>query len=394
MLLAVATMPACRRGRKRSAPVPGSESRSLDVTSWTEETELYMEHPPLVAGQTVRFAVHLTRLADFQALNAGRPSIEMSPESGGAAVVLPGSEPLRARARSVWKASSRPRVAIGGRWSSRAGSVRPPRSRHRGRLCGRGRGNRRRRKASGERPDGHRLPEGTAMDEYVCDRARARRRDAHVDPGARRDRAGHRRRGTRRGPGRWTLRVARCRRSAIACPPARSLGVWSRGCPSGGDDRATLDAAVTEAQAAARRREGRPRARGAAAGGTRGSRPARRRGAARRGDRGGPAHSRRGTARPTRRGAAQGGGAASGNAFVLRAPIAGRVAEVFAALGASYDEGAPLFRVVRSDRVELQAQVPPSEAAAARDRHGGGARDCQAEPTPSSSSPTTCTTPA
>jgi len=61
-----------------------------------------------------------------------------------------------------------------------------------------------------------------------------------------------------------------------------------------------------------------------------------------------------------------GGGNASGNAFVLRAPIAGRVTEVFAALGASYDEGAPLFRVVRGDRVELQAQVPPGDAARAR----------------------------
>jgi len=57
-----------------------------------------------------------------------------------------------------------------------------------------------------------------------------------------------------------------------------------------------------------------------------------------------------------------GGGVAAGNAFVLRAPIAGRVTDVFAALGASYDEGAPLFRIVRTDRVELQAQVPPSEA--------------------------------
>jgi RND family efflux transporter MFP subunit len=57
-----------------------------------------------------------------------------------------------------------------------------------------------------------------------------------------------------------------------------------------------------------------------------------------------------------------GGGAASGNAFVLRAPIAGRVAEVYAALGASFDEGAPLFRIVRTDRVELQAQVPPGDA--------------------------------
>jgi multidrug efflux pump subunit AcrA (membrane-fusion protein) len=31
-------------------------------------------------------------------------------------------------------------------------------------------------------------------------------------------------------------------------------------------------------------------------------------------------------------------------------------------LGASYDEGAPLFRIVRTDRVELQALVPASEA--------------------------------
>ncbi|MEQ1759712.1 MAG: efflux RND transporter periplasmic adaptor subunit, partial [Vicinamibacterales bacterium] len=61
-----------------------------------------------------------------------------------------------------------------------------------------------------------------------------------------------------------------------------------------------------------------------------------------------------------------GGGGASGNAFVLRAPIAGRVAEVFASLGASYSEGASLFRIVRTDRVELQAQVAASDAAVAR----------------------------
>ncbi|MSO84062.1 MAG: efflux RND transporter periplasmic adaptor subunit, partial [Acidobacteria bacterium] len=57
-----------------------------------------------------------------------------------------------------------------------------------------------------------------------------------------------------------------------------------------------------------------------------------------------------------------GGGSAAGNSFVLRAPIAGRIAEVFAVLGAAYDEGAPLFRVVRTDRVELQALVPASDA--------------------------------
>src|SRR6185295_9918645 len=39
--------------------------------------------------------VHLTRENDFSALDAGRPSIEMTPEAGGAPVTLPGSDPLR-----------------------------------------------------------------------------------------------------------------------------------------------------------------------------------------------------------------------------------------------------------------------------------------------------------
>src|SRR4029078_13661536 len=84
-----------RRGTTGAGQGASSEEHTLDVTSWTQQTELFMEHPPFVAGQTIRFAVHLTRLTDFQALNAGRPSIEMSPVSGGSAVVLPGSEPLR-----------------------------------------------------------------------------------------------------------------------------------------------------------------------------------------------------------------------------------------------------------------------------------------------------------
>jgi RND family efflux transporter MFP subunit len=64
-----------------------------------------------------------------------------------------------------------------------------------------------------------------------------------------------------------------------------------------------------------------------------------------------------------------GGGAASGNSFVLRAPIAGVVADVYAALGASFDEGQPLFRIVRTDRVELQAHVPASDAPLGGDIH-------------------------
>ena len=77
-----------------------------------------MEHPPLVAGKTVRFAVHLTRLADFSALNAGRPSIEMTPEGAGSPVTLPGSDPLRPGAFRV-EGTLPPQAAIAGRcWST------------------------------------------------------------------------------------------------------------------------------------------------------------------------------------------------------------------------------------------------------------------------------------
>jgi RND family efflux transporter MFP subunit len=65
-----------------------------------------------------------------------------------------------------------------------------------------------------------------------------------------------------------------------------------------------------------------------------------------------------------------GGGAAAGNAYSLRAPIGGRLAEVSATIGASYDEGAPLFKIVRTDRVELEVQVPAADAAVARQAAG------------------------
>ena len=68
---------------------------TLDVTAWTDTTELFMEYPPLVAGQEALFAVHLTRLSDFSAMTTGRPRLEFTPESGGPPVVLPGEEASR-----------------------------------------------------------------------------------------------------------------------------------------------------------------------------------------------------------------------------------------------------------------------------------------------------------
>jgi RND family efflux transporter MFP subunit len=62
-----------------------------------------------------------------------------------------------------------------------------------------------------------------------------------------------------------------------------------------------------------------------------------------------------------------GGGTASGNSFTLRSPINGRVAAVSATVGASYDEGAALFRIVRMDQVELQALVSGADVTLTRD---------------------------
>ena len=84
----VLSLVACSRG---AAPAESEEPPTLDVTNWTEASELFMEYPPLVAGQTARFAVHLTRLKDFAAVTKGRARIEFTPESGAtSAAVLSG----------------------------------------------------------------------------------------------------------------------------------------------------------------------------------------------------------------------------------------------------------------------------------------------------------------
>src|SRR6186713_2616043 len=90
----VAGMLASACGKSEPA-VAKPELPTLDVTHWTDKTELFMEYPPLVTGQTPRFAVHLTRLSDFSAMTQGRPRIELSPVRGGTTATLPGNEPSR-----------------------------------------------------------------------------------------------------------------------------------------------------------------------------------------------------------------------------------------------------------------------------------------------------------
>src|SRR5262245_36907377 len=101
-------------GCARRGEEPKAEATALNVTHWTEKSELYMEYPPLVAGQSALFAVHLTKLDDFNALNAGTHAIEFVPESGGAPTVLRGSPPSRPGA---FRVEGKPPAAGKYRWA-------------------------------------------------------------------------------------------------------------------------------------------------------------------------------------------------------------------------------------------------------------------------------------
>ena len=347
----------------REAGAPEVEPPTLDVTSWTDKTELFMEYPPLVANsQSVLFAVHLTRLSDFSAMTAGRPRVEFVPESGGTPAVLQGNEP------------SRPGVF-------RVEGAAPPAGRYRWALIVDAPG----------LSDRHELGAVTVFGNQAAAVADAEQR-AEADPTAI----------TYLKEPQWTngfatvpVQEAEVRRAirvpaviepltggeAVVAAPAdgrfmsgslpavgtrvragQELGRLQPRSGEDGTDRATLAAAVSEAQVAVEAaraelaRSERLLAERAV--------PGRRVEDAQRAVTVAEARLSAAQARLAQRDEAlrTGGGAAAGNSFVLHAPIAGVVAEVFAALGASYDEGAPLFRIVRTDRVELQAHVPASDA--------------------------------
>ena len=63
--------------RSEAPEAPPEEPEALSVTRWTEKTELFAEYPPLAAGSTSRFAIHLTRLDDFKAITEGNVEVRL-----------------------------------------------------------------------------------------------------------------------------------------------------------------------------------------------------------------------------------------------------------------------------------------------------------------------------
>jgi hypothetical protein len=58
-------------------------TKHSSVTMWTDSTELFMEYPPLIAGEDARFLIHLSDMKDFKAVTRGTLSLfslETAPE--------------------------------------------------------------------------------------------------------------------------------------------------------------------------------------------------------------------------------------------------------------------------------------------------------------------------
>jgi RND family efflux transporter MFP subunit len=69
-------------GGEEPAATEQSDLEPLSVTKWSDKSELFAEYPPLVVGQTSRFAIHLTDFSNFKAVTSGQVEVRLA---GGSA---------------------------------------------------------------------------------------------------------------------------------------------------------------------------------------------------------------------------------------------------------------------------------------------------------------------
>ena len=80
-LIFVLTLGALACGGREPAvtdTVDVEEPPPVVETRWTMRSELFVEYPPLVEGQTSRFAIHFTDLSTFEPLRAGRAAVYLT----------------------------------------------------------------------------------------------------------------------------------------------------------------------------------------------------------------------------------------------------------------------------------------------------------------------------
>lgn len=81
VLCAVFVVSGCSQPHERAEEQ--KEEITYAVTRWSPKTELFMEHPPLVAGKKHRFAIHFTDIRGaFKAVTAGSATVELRAPNG------------------------------------------------------------------------------------------------------------------------------------------------------------------------------------------------------------------------------------------------------------------------------------------------------------------------
>ena len=72
-------------------PAAVEASPPVVETRWTTRSELFVEYPPLVEGETSRFAIHFTNLSTFEPVRSGRATVHLrGPQDQEFAVDAPG----------------------------------------------------------------------------------------------------------------------------------------------------------------------------------------------------------------------------------------------------------------------------------------------------------------
>ena len=87
LLIALITAGCNRHNDKAVAEKTGEpEPHPESITNWTTKSELFVEYPPLIAGQTSRFAIHLTRLDSFKPISRARVEVRLEQPNAQPAV--------------------------------------------------------------------------------------------------------------------------------------------------------------------------------------------------------------------------------------------------------------------------------------------------------------------
>ena len=96
-IISVLTLFCLLTGCQKAVPPPKTpeDPKPISVTRWTDKTELFMEHRPLVAGEKARFAVHFTDLRTFKPVTAGRVVVQMVNGGTGTAETFVTNAPSR-----------------------------------------------------------------------------------------------------------------------------------------------------------------------------------------------------------------------------------------------------------------------------------------------------------